>query len=204
MTGLENVLILTAYALLGILEVFFGFRLFRAVATITGALLGLTFGPAIYLQYIGESPELFAAAVSAAVGAVLFGVLAFLAVWVAALLWGASLGFALGVTFSPTPMWPVVLAVLLGGFSAAFARPTLAVLTSLHGAWLLTAAIAAVAEIVPFYGIYPLTGDQLMFSAYPWLASVAVGIGVLGAVFQLRQAALAERRIGVRTRIPSR
>ena len=204
MTGLENVLILTAYALLGIIEIFFGFQLFRAVATVTGALLGLTFGPEIYAQYIGASPEMFAAAVSAAVGAILFGVLAFLGVWLAALLWGASLGFALGVTFAATPTWPVVLAVLLGGFAAAFTRPTLAVLTGLHGAWLLVASFAALAEIVPFFGIYPLTSEQLMFTAFPWLATVAVGVGLLGAIFQLRRAALSDRRIGGRTRIPTR
>ena len=204
MSGLENILILTAYALLGIIEIFFGFQLFRAVATITGALLGMTFGPDVYQQFIGGTPEIVASAISAAVGAILFGVLSYMGVWLAALLWGASLGFALGVTFAATPTWPVVLAVLLGGFAAAFTRPTIAVLTGMHGAWLLSATIAALAEIVPFYGIYPLTDEQLMFTSFPWLASVALGVGLLGTIFQLRRAALSDRRIGARTRISTR
>lgn len=195
MTGLDSFVILSLYALLGIIEIFFGFQLFRAVATVTGALLGLSFGPEVYNRFVGDTPEAFAAAVGAFVGAVLFGLLAFMGVWLAALLWGASLGFALGVTFAMTPTWPVVLAVLLGGLAAAFQRPSLPVLTALHGAWLLAATVAALAEIVPFYGIYPLTLEQLTFTAFPWLASVALGIGLLGTIFQMRRAALAERRI---------
>lgn len=195
MTGLDSFVILSLYALLGIIEIFFGLQLFRAVATVTGALLGLSFGPEIYNRFVGDMPDVLAAGVGAFVGAVLFGVLAFMGVWLAALLWGASLGFALGVTFALTPTWPVVLAVLLGGMAAAFQRPSLSVLTALHGAWLLAATIAALAEIIPFYGIYPLTSEQLIFEAFPWLATVALSVGLLGAIFQMRRAALAERQI---------
>lgn len=195
MTGLESVVILSVYAVVGLIELFFGYRLFRAVVVLTGALLGLSFGPEVYSRFLGEASEPFAAVAGAVVGAGLFGVLALLGTWLAALLWGASLGFALGVTFSATPVWPVVLAVLLGGFAAAFMRSTLPVLTGLHGAWLMVAAIAALAGIVPFYGIYPLTSDQLIFALYPWLASVTAGVGFLGVLFQLRQVALGERRI---------
>lgn len=195
MTGLESVVILAVYAVVGIIEIFFGYQVFRAVATATGALLGLDFGPEIYARFVGDTPEVFAAIVGAFVGAVLFGVLSLFGVWLAALLWGASLGFALGVTFAANPAWPVMLAVLLGGLAAAFQRPTLPVLTGLHGAWLLSATVAALAAIVPFYGIFPLTSDQLMFTAFPWLASVAVGVGLLGAIFQLRRSALQNRRI---------
>ena len=195
MTGLESAVILAVYALVGIIEIFFGYQLFGAVATLTGALLGLTYGPAIYNRFIGDTADILAAVGGAFVGAVAFGVLALLGRWLAALLWGASLGFALGVTFAVNPAWPVMLAVLLGGFAAAFQRPALPVLTGLHGAWLLAGAVAALGAIIPFYGIYPLTSEQLLFTAFPWLASVAVGVGLLGALFQLRRAAFQRRRI---------
>ena len=195
MSGLESAGVLSVYALVGIIELFFGYQLFGAVATVTGALLGLSYGPEIYHRFIGVTTEVFAAVIGAFVGAVIFGVLALLGRWLAALLWGASLGFALGVTFAVNPAWPVMLAVLLGGLAAAFQRPALPVLTGLHGAWLLAAAVAAIAAIVPFYGIFPVTSEQLLFTAFPWLASAAVGIGLLGTIFQLRRAALRNRRI---------
>lgn len=200
MTGFESIVILSVYALVGIIEIFFGYQLFGAVATITGALLGLSFGPEIYDRFIGATPVALSAAVGAFVGAVLFGVLALLGVWLAALLWGASLGFALGVTFALNPAWPVMLAVLLGGLAAAFPRPALPVLTGLHGAWLLSASAAALAAITPFHGIFPLTSEQLLFSSFPWLAAAAAGIGLLGAIFQLRRAALQDFRTGAPSR----
>ena len=200
MTGLESAAVLSVYALVGIIEVFFGYQLFGAVATTTGALLGLSYGPEIYNRFIGATPDVVAAVIGAFVGAVAFGVLALLGRWLAALLWGASLGFALGVTFAVNPAWPVMLAVLLGGLAAAFPRPTLPVLTGLHGAWLLSAAAVALVSIVPFYGIFPLTSEHLLFSAFPWLASSAVGVGLLGALFQLRRASLSERRSGAPAR----
>jgi hypothetical protein len=78
---------------LGLLELFAGYRLFRILVVALGALAGFLFGPDLLAAALGEVPDQTLLLLAALGGALLFGLLARLAVSVAAVAWVAALAY---------------------------------------------------------------------------------------------------------------
>lgn len=175
---------LVAYGVLGLLEVFAGYRLFRFLVVALGVLAGFSFGPEIYGSLIGDTPELLAAAVAALVAGVLFGLLAYLAVLAAAFVWAALLGFTFAGAFLDS-LFLMLLAALAAGLLVLFLeRPIVIVLTSLHGAWLAVAAAGALLGTELVIAPLPELLTRPLLSDQPLLIGAALLLAFAGMLVQ--------------------
>jgi hypothetical protein len=136
-------LVLIALLVFGLVQVFFGYRLFRVLIGVIGALFGFFYAPEIFALATGEVPGI---AVSVAVGiglAIAFALIAWYVFWLAVFVWGAALGYAAGVSaFGDSPWLALVTGVVVGGLAMMFQHVLIVVLTALNGAWLVVSGIA--------------------------------------------------------------
>ena len=184
MDSLETLAPLVAFGVLGLFEVFAGYRLFRFLVVALGVLAGFAFGPELYGSLIGETPDLIASAIVAGAAGLLFGLLAYVTLLTAAFVWVALLGFTFAGAFLDNLFLLLLVALAAGLLVVFLERPVVIVLTSLHGAWLAVAAAAAILgseltlSALPQQLTTPLLGDQ------PYLIGAALLLALAGIVLQ--------------------
>lgn len=180
---------LALLALVGLLQLLLGYPLFAALVVVAGALLGFQLGPELH-----GAPSALLLALGALLGALGFAALAWLALPLAAAIWGAALGGLLGVALAPaTPWLALAPALALGALAAVFVRPLVVLLSSLHGAWLLVAAGGALlrgparqaTEPGALPGLFPTSGAELLLGRAP-LALLVLLLAAAGVMVQLR------------------
>jgi hypothetical protein len=177
-TAVLQLLLLLAF---GLLQLFFGYQLFRLLVVVAGAAFGFTYGPALLTGVTGRPVEPWMALSAAVVAAVVLGLLAWLAFWALVFLWGASLGFTVADAATQNFFLPLLAAVVLGVLAVVFQRVLIVALTALSGALLTVVSAAAL------IGVAPLTTFRLD-ALHPWLAGVALVLAVIGAILQFRRA----------------
>lgn len=146
-SDLFTLYVLTA---LGVVQLFFGYRLFRLLLIVSGLIFGFRFGPELYSTLILAAPGRDAALWTALLGAALLGICAYLFFRAAVFLWGALLGYLLGlIAFGGLVLSTVLIAVAVGIVVVLFERVLIAGLFSLTGAWWVVAGAGSLLGYLP-------------------------------------------------------
>lgn len=173
----------------GVVDCFFGYRLFKVTLALLGAIVGAWLGQTV-AQQLGARQAVEIAAVI--VGALAGGVLAFLlylaAVFVAGFGFGATLGLLLLANYHQMValLTGLVLGVI-GGFLAVKVQRVLIVLsTSLVGAFRAILALSYFTSQLDwlFYFRHP---DQMpaLIQGNPWMFPAILALAVVGVIAQL-------------------
>jgi hypothetical protein len=185
-------LVYVAFIGLGLLNCFFGYRLFRILLGIWGFVAGAVLAMS-YLQGMKLDPllQLAGAALGGVVGAVLVSVLYAVGVF----LFGAGFGLLLGSVVQQhlhtLPVWPVslVLAVIGGIAALALQRPLITLFTAFGGAWIVVAGVTSAVAHCPLE-----TFPAHCVRASPWAAAIVIAWLVLGFFGLASQSRLGEGR----------
>lgn len=184
MQTLDTLAPLIAYGVLGLLELIVGYRLFRLLVVALGALAGFLYGPQLLTALLGEVPDATLALLAAIGGAILFALLARLAVVVAAVVWVGVMTYTFASLYL-TDIFLLGLAVLAAALLVVFLeRFVVIVLTSLHGAWLVVAATAAILGAQTTVTPLPLPGEALLLLDTPFLLGAALLLALAGMLVQ--------------------
>jgi hypothetical protein len=176
-TGTVQLLVLLAF---GLLQLFFGYPLFRFLVILAGAAVGFAYGPALLTGLTGRPAEPWMALSVALVAAIVLGLLAWLAFWVIVFLWGASIGYSVTDAASATFLLPILGALVLGVLAVVFQRILIVALTALSGAWLTAVTAGALVGLAP--------ARTLRFEVVdPLFLLVVLGLAAVGAVVQFRR-----------------
>ena len=182
-------LVVIALLVFGLVQVFFGYRLFRILVGVIGALFGFFYAPEMIALATGEVPST-AVAVAVGVGlAIAFALVAWYVFWLAVFAWGASLGYVAGVSaFGDLPWLALVTGLVVGGLAMLFQRVLIVLLSALNGAWLLVSGsafllgqIATPPRGLPFDPLLDINEPVSLV-----LFAVTLVIAVVGAVYQFR------------------
>lgn len=182
-------LVVIALLVFGLVQVFFGYRLFRVLIGVIGALFGFFYAPEIIALATGETPAI---AVTVAVGvglAIAFALVAWYVFWLAVFVWGAALGYSAGVSaFGDMPWLALLAAVVVGGLAVMFQHVLIVLLTALNGAWLLVSGIAFLLGQIasPPRGLPFDPRIELAEPASVALLAVTLLLAALGAIYQFR------------------
>lgn len=187
MLGTEGIFALLTI-MFGLLELFFGFRIFRVLVVIAGAFVGFYYGPMLATALGGSAPDARAAVIFAILGAVILGLLAWFVFSAVVFLWGASIGYSLGLAaFSYAALPALLIAVAFGILAVLFQRFLIVLLTSLNGAWLVAASGAF------FLGFLALPPGLYLDRSWPLPANLRVPLliitlllAILGSIVQFR------------------
>jgi hypothetical protein len=184
MQPLETMAPLIGYAVLGLLELFAGYRLFRILVVALGALAGFMYGPDLLTAVLGEVPDQTQSLLAALGGALLFGLLARLAVIAAAVVWVGAMAYSFASLYL-SDWFLLLLVVLAAGLLVVFLeRLIVIVVTSLHGAWLAVAAIAALLGSDLGLAPLPRNADALLLIDTPFLLGAALLLALAGMLVQ--------------------
>lgn len=203
MTSIQA-LALTALLVFGLVQTFFGYRLFRILVGVIGALIGFFYAPQFFALVTGEMP---AAALSIAIGAglaVAFALIAWYVFRIAAFAWGATLGYAALVAAFAAPPWlALLIGLAVGALALLFQRVLIVLLTAVNGAWLVVSVIAFFLGQVasPPRG---LAFDPMFDTGRPvsmLLFSIVLVLAAAGSIYQFRDARpMLGRKIGAKSR----
>lgn len=172
---------LVVLLVLGLLQLFFGYPLFRILVVLLGATIGFAYGPALLTGVTGRPVEPWMALSAAVVVGLLLGSLAWLAFWAVVFLWGAAVGYSLADPFSATSLLPLFVSFALGVLAVVFQRLLIVALTAISGAWLTVMAASAI------LGLQPLE-QPLSAPSGPWPLAAILVLAAIGAVTQFRRA----------------
>ena len=179
----------------GLVAVFFGYRLFRAVLPVFGFVLGAIVGAqAVNLIFGDGFLSTILSIITAVVVGLVFGVLAY-AFWaLGVILVIGGMGFAIGSALLPAfgldadvISWVIGAAVALGFAAAAFVlrlpRAIVTVVTALWGAGATLGGVMVLLQIIEpeelgFGGV-----DAVVSESFLWLLAF-IALAVVGAVFQ--------------------
>lgn len=182
-------LMVVALVVVGLVELSFGYRLFRILVAVLGALIGYFYAPDIIALVTGEIPSV-AVTVGVGVGLALsFALLAWYVFWLAVFAWGLAVGYAAGMAvFDSLPWLAIVIGIAVGWLAVLFQRVLIVVLTAVNGAWLVVAGIAFLLgrAASPPRG---LAFDPLRDLNQPvavWLLGITLVLAAVGAVYQFR------------------
>jgi hypothetical protein len=173
----------------GLLQLFFGYRLFRILIGILGAVIGFFYAPEIVAMVTGAAPSTAVALVIGAGVAVAFALVAWYVFWAAVFVWGATVGYAAGVATTGGQAWlALLIALVVGGLAVLFQRVLIVLLASLNGAWLVVSGGAFI------FGQLARAPRGLAFDPLPdigapvsiWLVVATLALAVVGAVYQFR------------------
>jgi len=172
--------------LIGLIQCFWGYRLFRVVLGIVGFLIGAALGWVLGLSFIGEQwGAILGAILGGLIGAALLSVLYFLGVFVMGGLLGAMLGATLlGVVgLDQIPVVLIVLGIIGGILAVIFQKAMIILSTAFSGSW------SAVTGIAYFLGGgYVWSGLDGGLRAMPWRTGVVLlawlALGIIGSVIQ--------------------
>jgi len=176
--------------LVGLIQCFWGYRLFRLVLGIVGFLVGAALGWAIGLAFIGEQwGAILGAILGGAIGAGLLSALYFLGVFVMGAILGAILGATLlGVGgLDQIPVLLIVLGIVGGILAVIFQKAMIILSTAFSGAWSVVTGIAYFLG-----GGYAWVGlaDELRRGGWQTIAILLawIALGIVGSVVQFRTA----------------
>lgn len=173
----------------GLLDVFFGYRIFKVTLAVLGGLLGLGAGHALAVAAgFGQGGQIAALLVGALLGAGLAFLLYIAAVFVAGFGFGATLGLLLLANYHHTValLAGLVLGVI-GGFLAVKVQRVLIVLsTALLGSFRAVLAATYFTRHLDwlFYFRQP---DQMpaLIEGNGWIFPAVLGLAAVGAIAQL-------------------
>ena len=176
--------------LVGALQCFFGYRIFKFILGLIGFLLGGALAAAIGY---GISQEEAVALLSGLVGGFIGAALMVLLYFVGVFLIGALLGGVLGAVLfavaesTPAPAVVLILAVIAGVVALIFQKFMIIVSTGFSGAWNVVTGIAyfTTGAIDPtnIGGLFRSRGGHLYAIVLCWLA-----LGIVGLIVQYRTA----------------
>jgi Domain of unknown function (DUF4203) len=179
----------------GLVAVFFGYRLFRAVLPVFGFVLGAIVGAqAVNLIFGDGFLVTILSIVTAVVVGLVFGVLAY-AFWaLGVILVIGGMGFAIGSALLPAfgldadvISWVIGAAVALGFAAAAFVlrlpRAIVTVVTALWGAGATLGGVMVLLQIIEPEQLGYGGVDAVVSESFIWLLAF-IALAVVGAVFQ--------------------
>ena len=185
----DQFIVVSALFVFGLVQLLFGYRLFRVLVAVIGALFGFFYAPEIIALATGELPGI-AVAVAVGVGlAIAFALVAWYVFWLAVFAWGASIGYVAGISASGDLPWLAVLSGLVVGVLAImFQHVLIVLLTALNGAWLVVSGSAFLLGVIalPPRG---LPFDPMLDLGEPvsvWLIAITLLLAALGAFYQFR------------------
>jgi Domain of unknown function (DUF4203) len=180
---------------IGLVAVFFGYRLFRAVLPIFGFVLGAIVGAQAVNLIFGDGMfSTILSIVTAVVVGLVFGVLAY-AFWaLGVILVVGGMGFAIGSALLPAfgldadvISWVIGLAVGLGFAAAAFVlrlpRAIVTVVTALWGAGATLGGVMVLLQIIEPEQLGYGGVDAVVSESFIWLLAY-IALAVVGAIFQ--------------------
>ncbi|MEG2783346.1 MAG: hypothetical protein RR920_03610 [Lachnospiraceae bacterium] len=182
MSGALGVVTLVIVLAVGVLNCFFGLKLFRVWVALTGVTVGLGLGYAITTQFTEVIPIVIG--VSLVVGALL-GVLAFKLYLLGVVLLCWLLGTSIAAVFIKPHSWVlmivcIMIGVVIGILAMKFVNPVAIIVTSLQGG--LTAGMA----IIALFGI--------------WQQLIGYGIGIVaGVVGLIVQFMMESKKVGTQS-----
>ena len=185
-------LVVIALLVFGLVQVFFGYRLFRVLIGVIGALFGFFYAPEIIALATGETPDI---TVTIAVGvglAIAFALIAWYVFWLGVFVWGAALGYVAGVSaFGDAPLLALLTGAVVGVLAVIYQHVLIVLLTALSGAWLLVSSIAFLLGQVasPPRGLPFDPGIELSGPASAVLLAATLLLAAVGAIYQFRDTA---------------
>ncbi|MDP6542918.1 MAG: TMEM198/TM7SF3 family protein [Phycisphaerae bacterium] len=176
--------------LIGAIQCFFGYRIFKFILGLVGFIVGGTLAGAIgFAVYQQEAVALLAGIVGGIIGAALMVLLYFVGIF----LFGACLGAALGMVLfsltgiSPEPIALLILAVITGIIALVVQKFMIIVSTGFGGAWSVVTGIAyfTTGAIDPTNPVrmFRSGGKHLYAIALCWLV-----LGIVGVIVQYKTA----------------
>lgn len=175
--------------IIGAIECFFGYRIFKVILGLVGFLLGGSLAASIgYTVFQQQTVALLAGLIGGLIGASLMVVLFFIGIF----LIGAFLGVVLGSVFfaaagnNPGPVVLLILAVIAGVMALIFKKFMIIVSTGFGGAWSVVTGITHFTgsiDLTNFDRPFISTGSQIYVIILCWLV-----LGILGMIVQYRSA----------------
>lgn len=165
----------------GLLQLFFGYPLFRVLVVVSGAALGFAYAPALLSDLTGTAPDPWLVLALAVAAAVILGLLAWFAFRLLVFLWGFSFGYGVMVAAGAGLLPALLAGVLIGGLAALFQKALIVALTAIGGAGLVVYVVLAFIGAAPPAGFDPVATP-------PWLGLVILGLAAVGGVVQFRRA----------------
>jgi hypothetical protein len=189
----------------GLIQVFFGYRLFRVLVGVIGGLIGYYYAPAIITLGTGVVPGTATSIVIGVGLALVFALLAWYVFRLAAFVWGATMGYAVSVVTFAAPWLALVIGLVVGALAMLFQRAVIVLLTALNGAWLVVSGTAYLFGQIttPPRGLVfdPLL--DLHGPASAWLIGLTLVLAAVGACYQFWDTAPMLGRRGGRTNPPT-
>ncbi len=173
-------IIIIATALFGLINCFFGYRIFKALLPIWGLFIGASLGVFLareLLSAINSATIIIAGSIGGLLGGVLFSYLYFLGVFMVGGLFAGMTVQALLATGNRE--WIIIISLgagLVGGIIALLAQKIIIVIaTSLIGAATLITALLAILEYEPMTRFF--TDKEILDS---WFTPALAGVFILG------------------------
>lgn len=174
--------------LVGALQCFFGYRIFKFILGLTGFLIGGVLAVAIGYSFSQEEAfALLAGLVGGFIGATLMVMLYYVGIFLIGALLGSFLGTVLYAVAenTPEPAVLLILAVIVGVIALISQKFMIIVSTGFGGAWLVVTGIAFfTTEIIDLSNldqIFRSAGSHLYAIILCWLA-----LGIVGVIVQYR------------------
>ena len=173
----------------GVLDVFFGYRVFKITIAVVGGLLGLAAGHALTTAMgLGHGAETVAMIIGAMLGAGLAFLLYIAAVFVAGFGFGATLGMLLLANYHPMVVLLIgVVLGIIGGFLAVKIQRILIILsTSLLGSFRAILALSYFTSQIDWL-FYFKRPDQMpaLIDSNSWMFPSILALAAVGVIAQL-------------------
>lgn len=181
-------LIALAAVALGVVQCFFGYRIFRVILGITGFFLGgLAGGYLVYGLTQSQLGAILGALIGGLLGAGLMAGLYIVGIFLIGALFGAMVALAFfGIGGGTPPTWIVLLSALTAGVLAAVLQKVVIVIaTAFGGAWWALTGIAVIAGVIAVETPRELLGG-LAGAPAGWLIGWFI-LGVAGVIVQYRR-----------------
>lgn len=188
MEGNLGLIALGAIAL-GLVQCFFGYRIFRVILGITGFILGgLLAGYVVYNLTESQLLSIIAGLVGALIGAGLMAGFYKLGVFlIGALFGGMAVSALFALVGGSPPTWVVViLAIVVGVLAVLFQKLMIVMATSFLGSWWAVSGIAAIMGVIQLPSLQGFP-PGLRSAPAGWLIGWFV-LGIVGFIVQYRSA----------------
>lgn len=192
--GLSHALVAISI-LIGVLQCFFGYRIFRIILGLIGFFIGSAVMAFVGYAMFGLAAMAFLAGViGGLVGAILLAVFYSVGVFLIGAFLGAVSGIVLFAAAGATPQLVVLLipAVLGGGIALFYKRLMIILSTAFVGSWSIVTGIAYFAESA----VRPVYSERLSFLLEEHLPIILLSwilLGIVGMVAQYRLAPAKEK-----------
>jgi hypothetical protein len=183
-------LIIALGILVGVIQCFFGYRIFKFVLGMTGFLLGAALAGVVGYNI---SQQVITGVFAGILGGVIGALLMFALYFVGVFLFGAFLGGVLGATLygmagsNPEPVALIILAVVFGLIALVFQKFMIIVSTAFNGAWNVVTGIAyftaGSAEPSNLERLFRSRGAALYMMTLCWVL-----LGITGVIIQYKSA----------------